>query len=527
MMPSANSELNERLLSAIAALPAFDAHTHIQDDLLDFDRGMAQQLNLTGTQASFNRLPDAVVGEAIASGRLVRRTMADPTHALFYSWFAEIAEGARGRLDDVLENLGSNSENERRDAGRELVGELGASAQSEYCDWIRQMFANYGGGGGNELDLLDPNYFDGLCNAVAAQRGDPDFAQRILAEAGITGYVTSLENRDKIPADHRNARPADVDLAYATHPEVYHMADLHYLFWPGGATDFGLFLGGHKGDSSGYLLNLENRFGCTLENAQSLRQGVEEFLRAILWSPLGNPDSRVRYANTFQPLDFRFAGRFDLVEVEAAIRHHKGNLDGAALRQVIAFVTAATLETLDDMGREMHQAGEEFGACLQIAVGVDYFMDGAREIQSFPRYAAGFPQDEYPAWARFPHVQFEYIVSHELLYRDLAAAAKQVGNVSVGPWWHLFRKRAMRRLFTEQLSMGPVASIACGFTDARFVEMAAAKYRSLRRALAGALGNFVSDPDSWLYRQEDRAVEIAAQMLFDRPRAVHHIPEAP
>ena len=101
--------------------------------------------------------------------------MADPTHALFYSWFAEIAEGARGRLDAVLEKLGSNSEDERRDAGRELVGELGASAQSEYCDWIRQMFVNYAGG--NQPDLLDPNYFDGLCNAVAAKRGDPEFAR--------------------------------------------------------------------------------------------------------------------------------------------------------------------------------------------------------------------------------------------------------------------------------------------------------------------------------------------------------------
>ncbi|MGK0184753.1 MAG: hypothetical protein ACI9R3_000527 [Verrucomicrobiales bacterium] len=521
-MLSANSEITERLFTAIAALPAFDAHTHIQDDLLDFDRGLAEELNLSGTQSSFNCLPDSVIAEAIASGRLVRRTMADPTHALFYSWFAEIAEGSRGRLDSVIEQLGSNSEKERRAAGRGLVGELGSSAQSEYCDWIRQMFASYGIG--NEIDALDPKKFDVLCEAVAARRGNPDFAQQILADANITGYVTSLENRDKIPVDHRDARPAAVDLTYATHPEVYHMADLHYLFWPGGATDFGLFLGGHKGDATGYLLNLERRFGRTLDSADSLRNGVEEFLRAILWSPQGNPDSRVRYANTFQPLDFRFSGKFDQVEVEAAIRHHKGELDGAMLAQVIAFVTAATLETLDDIGREMRAADEEFGACLQIAVGVDYFMDGAREIQSLPRYATGFPQDEYAVWARYPNIQFEYIVSHEMLYRDLAAAAKQVGNISVGPWWHLFRKRAMRRLFSEQLSMGPVSSIACGFTDARFVEMAAAKYRSLRRAIAGALGEFVADPDSWLFGKEDRAIELAAEMLFDRPRAVHHIP---
>lgn len=48
----------------------------------------------------------------------------------------------------------------------------------------------------------------------------------------------------------------------------------------------------------------------------------------------------------------------------------------------------------------------------------------------------------------------------------------------------------------DQLSMGPMSSVASSFTDARFVEMLAAKYRSGRRAVAAALAEFVDDPAS-------------------------------
>ena len=40
---------------------------------------------------------------------MVRRTMMDPTHALFYSWFAQIVEGANGRLDEAIRLIGGNS----------------------------------------------------------------------------------------------------------------------------------------------------------------------------------------------------------------------------------------------------------------------------------------------------------------------------------------------------------------------------------------------------------------------------------
>jgi hypothetical protein len=76
----------------------------------------------------------------------------------------------------------------------------------------------------------------------------------------------------------------------------------------------------------------------------------------------------------------------------------------------------------------------------------------------------------------------------------------------------------------DQLSMGPLKSIACGFTDARFVEMVAAKYLSLRLAVADALTELVSDKYSSLYQDFDAAQEVLRELLFTNPAAVHSIP---
>jgi hypothetical protein len=42
-----------------------------------------------------------------------------------------------------------------------------------------------------------------------------------------------------------------------------------------------------------------------------------------------------------------------------------------------------------------------------------------------------------------------------MLYNDIANAAKQVGNVSAGPWWHYFRRHKITRMVRDQISMGP------------------------------------------------------------------------
>ena len=102
-------EIRTRLHELAMATPVIDAHTHVQDDLTGFTPELAAG-NLAGTQASVNRPPQSVVQEGLRRGRLVRRTMTDATHGLFYSWFAQIAEGAGNRLDDAIALIGPNTE---------------------------------------------------------------------------------------------------------------------------------------------------------------------------------------------------------------------------------------------------------------------------------------------------------------------------------------------------------------------------------------------------------------------------------
>jgi hypothetical protein len=517
-------EIREKLQEMAMATPAIDAHTHVQDDLTQFTRELAAG-NLAGTQASVNRPPESVVAEGIKRGRLVRRTMTDAAHGLFYSWFAQIVEGAGNRLDTALAMVGNNTEKERRAAARFVLEELRDSRFSEYADWLRYMFRLYDGVP-SDIDPLDPNCLDLVADAIAAQRHDPAFADRVLKQHHIEAYVTSIENRDRVPL-RPPVRPKDVDLSYATHPEAWNMFDFNSFFWPERATDFGLFTQGHKFEAEKYIVHLEEYFESEITSVSTLQEATRAFFWKILRSPKTNPHSRILYVDGFQAQDWRFSRPYSRATVDWAIIHHRTQLDGENRRQVEVCVAEAMLEALNDIGRERKEAGAEYGVCIQLCGGARHFMDWAREIQSLPEYIPNLPQDEYPVWIRYPHVHFEYISAHELLYSDLANAAKQVGNVSAGPWWHYFRRHKIARMVRDQLSMGPLKSIACGFTDARFVEMVAAKYLSLRLAIADALTELVCDKYSRLYQDFDAAQEILREMLFTNPAAVHSIPLTP
>ncbi|MEW6357577.1 MAG: hypothetical protein AB1696_14695 [Planctomycetota bacterium] len=515
----AKRETIERLFDEACRMPVVDSHTHVQDDLTDFDRRLASE-NLAGTQASVNAYPSHIIRAGLKQTRLVRRTMMDVAHGCFYSWFAQVVEGRRGRLDAIIAALGDNSEAERKSVGRMLVEELQDARYTEYAEWLRFMFRLYDGA--RDLDPLDPKNYDKIYAAVKKQRNDPALADKILKENNIVRYVTSIENRDKIPLDPKDASVKKVNLAYATHPAAYNMFDANYLIWPEGATDFGLFTGGHKYEAEKFLINLERMLGATIHSGRDLKQAVKKFLFDILYSPTHNPKSRVLYSDMFHPMDYRFGRPYDMASINNAIRYRKDFVRGDDLKQLGALMTEAMLEAFDEIGADLRKSGEEYGSCLQIAVGVTYFMDQAREIQSFPMYAAGIPQDEYAVWQNYPNVHFEYIVAHEQLYKDFSNAAKQVGNVSVGPWWHFFRKHNIAAMIYDQMSMGPISAIASGFTDARFVEMLAAKYRSVRWAIAAALAEMTDDPASSM--TFDGAVDVMREVLLTNPAKVHHLP---
>ncbi len=516
-------EIRTKLHGLALSTPVIDAHTHVQDDLTGFTPELAAG-NLAGTQASVNRPPQEVVDEGLRRGRLVRRTMTDATHGLFYSWFAQIAEGAGNRLDQAIALVGSNTTKERRAAGKFLLTQLQDSRYSEYAEWLRYMFRLYHGVP-RDIDPLAPDHFDTVAEATAAERHDPKFAAGVLESHHIRAYVTSIENRDRVPLNPP-VRPKDVDLSHHTHPEAWNMFDFNGFFWPERATDFGLFTQGHKFEAEKYIVHLEEYLESELRNVQTLQDATRSFFWRILRSPKANPTSRILYVDGFQAQDWRFSRPYSKATVEWALAHHRTQLDAGNRRQVLACVAEAMLEALNDIGKERKDVGSRFGVCLQLCGGARHFMDWAREIQSIPEYIPNLPQDEYPVWTRYPHIQFEYISAHEMLYNDMANAAKQVGNVSAGPWWHYFRRHKIARMVRDQLSMGPLISIACGFTDARFVEMVAAKYISARLAIADALAELVADRYSSLYLDFDSAAAVMKQLLFTNPAAVHYIPVA-
>ncbi|MFH1707583.1 MAG: hypothetical protein ABIF71_06675 [Planctomycetota bacterium] len=137
-------DLWQQLVAIAEKTPVIDAHTHVQDDITGFDEAKARG-NLASTQAAVNRPSAVVVAEGLKRGRMARRTMTDSAHGLFYSWFAQVAEGYGGRLDEALKRVGNNSDQERRAAAKFMLGELWDSRYSEYGEWIRFMFRLYKG----------------------------------------------------------------------------------------------------------------------------------------------------------------------------------------------------------------------------------------------------------------------------------------------------------------------------------------------------------------------------------------------
>jgi len=501
-------------------LNVIDCHTHIQDDIADIS-SIKDLSALTGTQASFNSIPIDVIAKAKNDNYMVRRLMMDATHGLSYSWFMQIAEGGTGCIDDVIKRIGKGDCEARRDAGRMLVNGLQDSRYTEYADWLRIMFSFYMDN--PELDTLDIKNYDLVFDAITAKRNNKNLSADILKKYNITGYVTSIENRDNIPFGKSHPQIEDVDLAHSTHNETFNMFDAMYFIWPEGATDFGLFTSGHKYEFETYIINLEKMLGVPINSGKELKEAIKNFFFSLMWSPKSNPNSRVRFTDIFLPINFLLKKNYDITIVNSAINHHKSCLHYNELKELTALASESMLEALDEIGLEIKLAGYEYGSCLQIAHGVTYFMDKQRELQSFIVYNNSLPQQNYPMWNYYKNIHFEYILAHEQLYKDFANVAKQVNNISVGPWWHLCRKDSMAKMFYEQLMMGPVSSIASGFTDARFVEMLVAKYQSVRWAISYALSAMVDDPFSSLHKKHDKATEIMKEILYTNPKKKHSL----
>lgn len=492
-----------------------DCHTHIQGDLFNFSEETAAK-NLIGSQAAgLNRYPEDVIEQAVNSGRLVRRTMVDAVPT--YSWFMQLAIG---HGIDFFKTAGMA----RKDMGRAIMKALQPSAYSERVGWLKHMLGRYSGviSQGEHFDILDPDNFDIVYDAVAAQRNDPDFADQILKDDRMVAMVTSLENASHVPLRLQSGLEAqmldDINLSVGMHPEIYYMLDVHYIVCPEKATDLGPYFLGCKYQTENYLLNIEDRLNANIESAGDLSDAIGNWIHGVIRSP-ENPDSRVLYANTFQPIDRRLNTKVTESEVNSIIQSHKDSLSDSELMIISAYATQALLEGLNEIGAELRKEND-IGVCFQLAIGVDYFIDPDREIVAFKAYQPRIPRDEEPIWSKYPNVIFEYLVADEKLQEDFMDAAKQVPNLTVGPWWQGFGSRSISYMVESMIWEGSIANFAGGISDARYVEMMGAKGESVREGLATGLAKCVSQGRLTMKTAE----KYMTDTLYTNPARIHNIP---
>ncbi len=507
--------LAQHLLGVAEGYPRVDCHTHVQGDLFNFNQETASK-NLIGSQsAGLNQYPPDVIQKSIETGRLVRRTMIDAVPS--YSWFVQLALGNGLDFDEAIKM-------DRKVMGKAILSALVPSKFSERAGWIRHMYNRYDGikSRGDEFDPLDPTNFDIVYDAVSAQRNDPVFADNILKEDNIVALVTSLENASHAPLRLEYGKEAEmlksIDLSIGLHPEIYYMLDVHYIVCPEKATDLGPYFLGCKYQTENYLINIENRLGSIINNASDLRKTIKDWIYGIIRSP-SNPDSRVLYANTFQPIDRRLNVNVEETEINNIIKNHKAHLDSSQLMIVSAYATQSILEALNEIGAEIKKNNGP-GVCFQIAIGVDYFIDPEREITAFKAYQPRIPRDEEPIWKKYRNIIFEYLVADEKLLEDFMDAAKQVPNVIVSSWWQGFGSRSIAHIVSTMAWESSLNKFAGGISDGRYVEMLGAKGDSVRKGIAAGLAQCVSQGRLPLISAEN----YMRDLLYTYPVMIHNIP---
>ena len=347
-------EIRTRLHEAALATPVVDAHTHVQDDLTGFTKELAAG-NLAGTQASVNRPPLPVVEEGIRQGRMVRRNMTDAAHGLFYSWFAQIVEGAGNRLDEALAKVGSNSVPERRAAGRFLMEQLRDSRYSEYAEWLRIMFRMYRG---------VPPDIDPWIRSISTRwptpltRSGTTRGSRRKCSRTIMSWPTSRASRTatRCPSRRRSGRGT------STFPAAR-------IRRPGTCS----ISTGFSGPNEPPISDCSRRGTSFRRRNTSSTWKSTSSAKSRTWPRSRTPPAASSGRSCGAPRatrgaacctstgsrrqDWRFSRPYSQATVDWAIAHHRTQLEGENRAQVIACLAEAMLQALNDVGHERKQAG--------------------------------------------------------------------------------------------------------------------------------------------------------------------------
>lgn len=123
-------------------------------------------------------------------------------------------------------------------------------------------------------------------------------------------------------------------------------------------------------------------------------------------------------------------------------------------------------------------------------------------------------------FSRHSQVKFDVIAANETLAHELAVISRNYRNVYLsGYWMYLMFPTHIRKMIRERVEMLPMTK-SCGFlSDATCVEWVYGKSKLIRRELAFALSQMVSEG----YISRETAVQVARYYLYENPKRIYRI----
>ena len=123
-------------------------------------------------------------------------------------------------------------------------------------------------------------------------------------------------------------------------------------------------------------------------------------------------------------------------------------------------------------------------------------------------------------FSRHSQVKFDVITANETLAHELAVISRNYRNVYLsGYWMYLMFPTHIRKMIRERVEMLPMTK-SCGFlSDATCVEWVYGKSKLIRRELAFALSQMISEG----YITRETALQVARYYLYENPKRIYRI----
>lgn len=333
-------------------------------------------------------------------------------------------------------------------------------------------------------DQLSEGNYKQLLDISIKNSSRSEWPDAVFQKANLSRFATSVGNASKTGKERS---------------QFGLMVDLHYLFWPAGATDLLPWFGEFAGNETRYLEALEKIGGCSIASIKDVRQALQNFMTGI-------NKGRVKFFNTFVPIEFRFR-KVDDSTAERALKAFKKSKGHSKqdLEILVSFVTWQILELLN-----------ELDATFQIAVGAEYFICGGRSIS---RFESTWVSDMVKVCYTFPKIKFDFMNASYVMNHEMAVAAKMIRNFYIqNMWWHTYVPSCISALY-ERLEIVPAVKLGGFYCDAYYCELTYGKLMMVKDTIIDVLTAKVENNVYSL----NYAIEIANTLFYKNPQELYHL----